>query len=145
MANKNLSMVVGLGNMGRQYAQTKHNVGLMALQHLAAHYKVSFKPKISLGGHIAEVRNQNLILYWPETFMNIAGKNVKIAAKKFSIERPRIIVMHDCLETKVGKIKLTTTASFKGHNGLKSISTEMGGAKDFTRLAIGIGRPIERD
>ena len=53
--------------------------------------------------------------------------------------------MHDCLETKVGKFKVSTTASFKGHNGLKSISQELGGAKDFARVAIGIGRPLERD
>ena len=77
--------------------------------------------------------------------MNISGKNVKLACRKYSIQTPNLIVLHDCLETKVGKFKVSTTASFKGHNGLKSISQEFGGAKDFTRVALGIGRPIERD
>ena len=78
--------------------------------------------------------------------MNICGKNVKIALTKYKItDRAKLIVLHDCLETKIGKIKVTQTNSFKGHNGLKSISNALGGAKDFYRVAIGIGRPIERD
>ena len=86
-----------------------------------------------------------MILFWPVTFMNIAGKNVKVAMKKHSIGKAEIIVLHDCLETKIGKVKVQQGVSFKGHNGLKSISAELGGAKDFKRIAIGIGRPLERD
>ena len=95
---------------------------------------------------MAEDHHKGLVLYWPETFMNICGKQVKMAANKYKVtDRSRIIVLHDCLETKLGKVKVTQTNSFKGHNGLKSISNAFGGAKDFYRVAIGIGRPVERD
>lgn len=77
--------------------------------------------------------------------MNIAGKNVKAAVNKYKIDKRRIVVLHDCLETKLGKVKVGNTGSFKGHNGLKSISQELGGYKDFYRVRIGIGRPDERD
>ena len=77
--------------------------------------------------------------------MNICGKNVKLCMNKHHIEKSKLIVLHDCLETKVGKVKLQQGTSFKGHNGLKSISQELGGFKDFQRVAIGIGRPEERD
>ena len=78
--------------------------------------------------------------------MNICGKNVKLATNKYKVsDRSWLIVLHDCLETKLGKVKVTQTASFKGHNGLKSISQTLGGAKDFYRVAIGVGRPVERD
>eukprot|EP00806_Schmidingerella_arcuata_P007540 Macronucleus_7910.p1 GENE.Macronucleus_7910~~Macronucleus_7910.p1 ORF type:complete len:128 (+),score=22.42 Macronucleus_7910:1-384(+) len=87
-----------------------------------------------------------MVLYWPETFMNICGKNVQLALNKYKVsDRTRLIVMHDCLETKLGVVKVGKTGSFKGHNGLKSISNSLGGAKDFYRVAIGIGRPVERD
>ena len=87
-----------------------------------------------------------MVLYWPETFMNICGKNVKLAMGKYKInDRVKLVVLHDCLETKLGVVKFSKTGSFKGHNGLKSISNALGGAKDFHRVAIGIGRPVERD
>ena len=137
-------MVAGLGNMGAQYANTKHNIGLIGLKALAQSYNAPFKTKLALGGHIAET-SKGLLLYWPETYMNIAGKNVKMALSKSKVNHRQLIVLHDCLETKLGKVKVTKTNSFKGHNGLKSISSEYGGTKDFYRIAIGIGRPEERD
>ena len=101
---------------------------------------------MTLGGHVAEVPRKKLVFYWPETFMNISGKNVRLAVNKYSItDRSKLIVLHDCLETKLGVVKFGNTGSFKGHNGLKSISNSLGGAKDFYRVAIGIGRPVERD
>ena len=99
-----------------------------------------------MGGHVAEVRDKKLVLYWPETFMNICGKNVHLAFNRYKIgDRSWLIILHDCLETKIGKVKVTNKGSFKGHNGLKSISKSFGDAKNFYRVAIGIGRPVERD
>lgn len=63
--------------------------------------------------------------------MNICGKNVKLCMNKHQIEKSKLIVIHDCLETKIGKVKLQQSSSFKGHNGLKSISQDLGGYKDF--------------
>lgn len=82
------------------------------------------------------------------TLMNIAGKNVKLAVKKLQVEKTHIIILHDCLETKFGVAKLILPEekkSFKGHNGLKSVSQELGGFTNFSRIAIGIGRPEARD
>ncbi len=138
------TFVVGLGNTGSQYARTRHNIGLIAVKNLASKYNSSWKTKISCGGRVAQP-SQNLIFFWPETFMNICGKNVKICMNKYKIEKSQLIVIHDCLETKLGKVKLQQSSSFKGHNGLKSICAELGGFKDFKRIAIGIGRPEERD
>ena len=119
-----LTLVVGLGNTGKQYASTKHNVGLLALQYLAEKkYGARFQTKVTVGGYVAEVRGSGLVLYWPETYMNICGKNVQMALSKYKInDRSRLVILHDCLETKLGKVKLSNTGSFKGHNGLKSIS-----------------------
>ena len=86
-----------------------------------------------------------LLLYWPETLMNVSGKNVKLCLAKNQIDRQNLIVVHDSLETKPGRLKLSKGTSFQGHNGLKSISQELGGFKDFQRVGIGIGRPVERD
>ena len=77
--------------------------------------------------------------------MNIIGQNVKASLKAFSITKESIIVVHDDLEQKLGSFRIVQGTSFKGHNGLKSISQELGGYKDFIRIGIGIGRPENRD
>lgn len=84
-------------------------------------------------------------MFWPETLMNICGKQIKLCMNKHQVDKTNIIVLHDCLETKTGQVKLKQGTSFKGHNGLKSISQELGGFNDFKRIAIGIGRPDTRD
>ena len=77
--------------------------------------------------------------------MNICGKNVNLAKNYFGVPNKKIIVLHDCLETKLGEIKLNQgNKSFKGHNGLRSIAYELDDRTEFTRIAIGIGRPVER-
>ena len=95
---------------------------------------------------MAEV-NPNLVLYWPENFMNLIGKNVKLAQNRYKVSPIKnLIILHDCLETKPGIAKIVAPGiSVRGHNGLKSISDNFGGSKEFTRIAIGIGRPEERD
>ena len=143
MANKKLSMVVGLGNMGPQYEKTKHNIGLLALQSLAKQYKVPFKQNLASGGHFADVRDRNLILFWPVTSMKLTGENLKVAMQKHQISRSELIVLHDCMETKVGHFKVQIRV--KGHVGLKSIADEIGGVKEYKRIAIGIGQPLVRD
>jgi peptidyl-tRNA hydrolase, PTH1 family len=72
-----------------------------------------------------------MMFYKADSYMNICGKNVKHMISKNKLDREKMIVIYDCLETKPGKVKITTGNSFKGHNGLKSISNEMGGYKDF--------------
>ena len=85
------------------------------------------------------------ILLKPHSFMNILGSNVKQGLANFKVNKENLIVIHDDLEQKVGKFRIVNGTSFKGHNGLKSISNNLGGFKNFTRIGIGIGRPDDRD
>lgn len=87
----------------------------------------------------------NALLLSPVSYMNILGKNVATTLAKERIEKAGLIVLHDDLEQKPGRFRVVQGTSFKGHNGLKSISQSMGGYKDFVRFGIGIGRPEERD
>jgi PTH1 family peptidyl-tRNA hydrolase len=87
----------------------------------------------------------NALILKPVTYMNIIGKNVAKAMKNERIEKTSLIVIHDDLEQKIGRVRAVKGTSFKGHNGLKSISQELGGFKDFLRFQIGIGRPEARD
>ena len=77
--------------------------------------------------------------------MNILGKNIKSAISSFKIPPENMIILHDDLEQKLGKYRIVKGTSFKGHNGLKSISDHFGGEKNLTRISIGIDRPLERD
>lgn len=115
----------------------------MCLQSLAKHYHVQFRK--ALGGQVAEVPSENLILYQPDTYMNISGQPVKKAMKKYNIDSSQLVVLHDNLELSVGSVKQMSNSGFQGHNGLKSIGEALGGINDFTRLSIGIGRPGNRD
>lgn len=107
--------------------------------------------KVSYASHIAELKvisqsfEMNALLLSPQTFMNIIGKNVAKAMRSEKIEKANLIVIHDDLEQKLGRVRVVKGTSFKGHNGLKSISQELGGFKDFTRFGVGIGRPEARD
>ena len=77
--------------------------------------------------------------------MNVIGSNVKSGLSTFKLDKSSLVVVHDDLEQKIGKYRIVQGTSFKGHNGLKSISQSLGGFKDFTRIGIGIGRPEDRD
>lgn len=103
-----LKLIVGLGNIGKEYNNTKHNIGIMCVQSLAKYYHVQFKK--ALGGQIAEVKDKNLILYWPDTYMNVSGKSVKNAMKKYNIDSTQLIVLHDNLESDVGKVEQTSNS-----------------------------------
>ena len=145
IATKKLTMIAGLGSKGRRYENTRHNAGLLSLQHLASLHKVSFTTKVPRAGKLAEIPEMNLALFWPDCCINSSGKHVKAAMEKFSVDREQLIVLHDCLETKLGTVKFSSTRSLKGHNGLKDVAAALGGGKDFKRIAIGIGRPQARD
>ena len=103
--------------------------------------KISYESEISDFTVVTMTSQMNAMLLKPMTFMNIIGKNVSKAMKSEKIERSQLIVLHDDLEQKMGRVRMVQGTSFKGHNGLKSISQEMGGFKEFKRFAIGIGRP----
>ena len=140
-------LVAGLGNPGDDYADTRHNIGFMVIDALAARLSIQIKRKSSSfiygRGFIGE---QEAILIKPLTFMNRSGIAVRDALRKYE-EIDNILVVHDDLDLETGVIRIRKTGSSGGHNGIGSIIERLG-TRDFIRLRIGIGRsdriPAER-
>jgi peptidyl-tRNA hydrolase, PTH1 family len=137
-------LVVGLGNPGRQYEQTRHNVGWMVADELARRLDGSWKSKFS--GKLAEVRldGHRLALLKPETFMNDSGRSVAAAARFFKVEPEGLLVVHDDVDLEPGRLQARAGGGLAGHNGLRSLAQSLG-SQEFLRLRIGVGRPGRGD
>lgn len=134
-----MKLICGLGNPGESYAQTRHNIGFLVLEHWAERDHVSFKKRDSLALH-AKVKGADgpLLLLQPQTFMNDSGRAVQ---KVFTQERLKphdLIVVHDELDLPFGHIKLKQGGGDGGHRGLASITGAIGA--DYLRVRMGIGR-----
>jgi len=137
------TLVVGLGNPGKRYEQTRHNIGFLALDRLAYDINAELtQAKFSgLFGQGSLASGQPLTLLKPQTFMNLSGKSVAPCAKFFQIPLDRVIIIHDELEFPFGVVRVKVGGGHAGHNGLRSIIEQLGGSKDFLRIRVGIGRP----
>jgi PTH1 family peptidyl-tRNA hydrolase len=137
-------LVVGLGNPGREYETTRHNVGWMVVDELARRHGGSFRSKFS--GSLAELRHgeQRLALLKPETFMNESGRSVAAAARFFKVEPDALLVVHDDVDLEPGRLQARAGGGLAGHNGLRSLASSLG-TQDFLRLRIGVGRPARGD
>ncbi|MDH3391926.1 MAG: aminoacyl-tRNA hydrolase [Desulfobulbaceae bacterium] len=134
-------LIAGLGNPGQQYAGTRHNVGFMALDHLARKNNLAFadsKWKALVAK--ALLWSESVVLLKPETFMNLSGASVAQAAHFYKLQPSDIIVIHDDLDLEFGRIKIVSGGGDGGHKGIRSIIEHLG-TKDFPRIKIGIGRP----
>jgi PTH1 family peptidyl-tRNA hydrolase len=137
-----LQLLVGLGNPGDKYAGTRHNVGFMALERLAAEAGSSFKQQSKLHGLLAEVGvgAQRLRLLMPQTFMNDSGRSIRAALDWFGLDPVQMLVLVDDMDLPLGRLRLRTSGGAGGHNGLRSTIAHLGG-QEFPRLRIGIGAP----
>ena len=137
-----LRLVVGLGNPGAKYAGTRHNVGFMALERLAAAASVSFRSQAKLHGLMAELGlgDQRLRLLMPQTYMNESGRSIRSALDWFGLQPAQLLVVVDDMDLPLGKLRLRASGSAGGHNGLRSTISHLG-TQDFPRLRIGIGAP----
>jgi PTH1 family peptidyl-tRNA hydrolase len=137
-------LVAGLGNPGREYERTRHNVGWMVVDELARRRDGSFRSKFA--GQLAEVRDGDLrlALLKPETYMNVSGRSVGQAARFFKVEPGALLVVHDDVDLEPGRLQARHGGGLAGHNGLRSIA-EVLGTQDFLRLRIGVGRPERGD
>jgi PTH1 family peptidyl-tRNA hydrolase len=137
-------LVAGLGNPGREYERTRHNVGWMVVDELARRRDGSFRSKFA--GQLAEVRDGDLrlALLKPETYMNVSGRSVGQAARFFKVEPGALLVAHDDVDLEPGRLQARLGGGLAGHNGLRSIA-EVLGTQDFLRLRIGVGRPARGD
>lgn len=134
-------LVVGLGNPGRQYEKTRHNIGFDAIDVLAKYFGVEFD-KAKFRGIYAETRfnNEKIILVKPETFMNVSGDCVQQFMNYYGIDTENLIVLVDDIDIKFGTVKLKKNGSAGTHNGLKSIIQRLGGDKNFPRVKISVGQ-----
>jgi peptidyl-tRNA hydrolase, PTH1 family len=137
-------LVAGLGNPGREYEQTRHNVGWMVADELARRHDGSFRSKFA--GQLAEVRDgdRRLALLKPETYMNISGRSVGAASRFFKVAPESLLVVHDDVDLESGRLQARLGGGLAGHNGLRSIADVLG-TQDFLRLRIGVGRPGRGD
>ena len=138
-------LVVGLGNPGPQYAKTRHNVGFMVADVLAARIGEPFKVHKKSGAEVATGRlgARSVVLAKPRCYMNESGRQIGPLAKFYSIAPSDVIVVHDELDIDFGKVRLKLGGGEGGHNGLRSVANALG-SKDFQRVRIGIGRPPGR-
>ena len=138
-------LVVGLGNPGPQYAKTRHNVGFMVADVLAARIGVPFKVHKKSGAEVATGRlgGRSVVLAKPRCYMNESGRQIGPLAKFYSIAPGDVIVIHDELDIDFGRVRLKLGGGEGGHNGLRSLANSLG-SKDFQRVRIGIGRPPGR-
>ena len=132
-------LIVGLGNPGREYEKTRHNVGFRAVELLAkqVNCKIDRARFRGLTGSCT-LAGQKLLLLKPETFMNLSGEAVHLAAMFYRIPIDRILVLSDDISLPVGKIRVRAEGSAGGHNGLKSIISHLG-SQEFPRVRIGVG------
>jgi peptidyl-tRNA hydrolase, PTH1 family len=137
-------LVAGLGNPGREYERTRHNVGWLVLDELARRHGGSWRSKFS--GSLADVRlgDLRLALLKPETYMNDSGRSVGAAVRFFKVEPEQVLVVHDDVDLEAGRLQARAGGGLAGHNGLRSLAQHLG-TQDFLRLRIGVGRPGRGD
>ena len=136
-------LIVGLGNIGDEYAGTRHNIGFMTLDAFAEASNVSFATERY--GDIARMRlkNKQLVLLKPSTYMNLSGNAVRYWRDREKIDNDHLLVVVDDIALPFGAIRLKANGSDAGHNGLKSIA-QMLGTQDYARLRFGIGNDFPR-
>lgn len=136
-----VKMIVGLGNIGATYSQTKHNVGFMAVDAFAAKYGLTFN-KTKFESLYAEgfIGTEKVILVKPQTYMNESGRAVRPLMDYFQIDEEDLVVVYDDLDLEPGTIRLRQKGGAGGHNGIKSLIAHLG-TKEFNRIRVGIGRP----
>jgi PTH1 family peptidyl-tRNA hydrolase len=140
---RQMKLIVGLGNPGRKYKDTRHNVGFMVIDELAKRKGWGLNKK-KFQGHYAyeDVGTDKVILLEPQTYMNLSGDSVKPLADFYGIAPEDIVVVYDDLDLPTGKVRLRQSGGHGGHNGIRSIIDQLG-TKNFNRIRIGIDRPKE--
>ena len=137
-----MKLIVGLGNPGRDYNNTRHNVGFNVIDLLVKKYGLSFNEnkKYNAVESCFNLKVEKVIFVKPLTYMNLSGSSVTLYVNYYNIELSDILIIHDDLDMVLGKIRFVFDSSSGGHNGIKSIIAETG-TQEIDRIKIGIGRP----
>lgn len=141
-----VKLIVGLGNPGNQYEQTRHNAGFWFVEEVARQNGVQFRPETKFLGESVRVQSpgQDFWLLKPSTFMNRSGQSIQALAKFYKIDPENILVVHDELDLEPGVARLKKSGGHGGHNGLRDTIAALS-SKDFQRLRLGIGHPGNRN
>ncbi|MBM7606567.1 PTH1 family peptidyl-tRNA hydrolase [Metabacillus crassostreae] len=136
-----MKLIIGLGNPGRQYEKTRHNVGFMVIDKLADNLSIPLDRQKFNGTYgIGHISGEKVILLKPLTYMNLSGECIRPLMEFYEITEEEIVVVYDDLDLPVGKTRLRTKGSAGGHNGIKSMIHHLG-TQEFNRIKIGIDRP----
>jgi PTH1 family peptidyl-tRNA hydrolase len=139
-----LKLVVGLGNPGAEYSETRHNAGFWFCERLADELRTSFGKESRYHGWVANARDAGIWLLMPATYMNESGRAVQALAHFYRIQPSEMLVVHDELDLPPGRMQLRFGGGLGGHNGLKSLTAHLG-TQDYWRLRVGIGHPGDRN
>ena len=136
-------LIVGIGNPGQDYADTRHNAGVWFVDALIARFGGNYKSEKKFHGRLANVvvESREVRVLVPDTYMNDSGKSVSALSNFFKIAPEAILVAHDEIDFPPGKMRFKQSGGFAGHNGLRDISRMMSGSAMFNRLRIGVGHP----
>lgn len=138
---KNMYLIVGLGNPEPEYSRTRHNMGFDVINQLARKYEIELSRNNYKGIYgTGIIEGQKVILVKPQTFMNASGECVREYAKFYKIPLENILVVYDDMDTEIASIRIRPKGGAGSHNGMKSMIQELGG-EGFPRLRVGIGRP----
>lgn len=135
-------VVAGLGNPGAQYETTRHNIGYLVADVLAARHGTRFSGQKRTRANLAEIRvsGHKVVLAKPHTYMNLSGAPISATAKFFSVPPDNVIAIHDDLDLDFGIVRLKRGGGEGGHNGLRSLTSHLH-TRDYLRLRVGVGRP----
>jgi len=138
-------LIVGLGNLGKKFQKTRHNVGFLVLDQLFP--EANFRSQARFKAQVAEVdlSGKKVLLVKPETMMNESGEAVKALIDFYKLDSAKdLLVIHDEVESDLGEVELIEEKSAKGHNGIRSIIEKLG-TDEFKRLKIGIGKVLQKE
>ena len=136
-----MMLIVGLGNKGKEYQNTRHNIGFVAVDRLSEHYQFNWHKNIKFKSELADgvISGNKLLMAKPMTYMNLSGEAVQALCTYYRIKPQDIFVLHDDIDLEVGRIKYKFAGGSGGHNGLNSLDRVLG--KNYHRIRIGVGRP----
>lgn len=134
-------LIVGLGNPGREYENTRHNIGFAAIDIIAEKYNIDVN-RTKFKGEYGEgfINGNKVILLKPYTFMNLSGESVREAIDFYKLTEEEVLIIYDDISLEVGRLRIREKGSAGGHNGIKNIINHMG-TDVFTRIKIGVGAP----
>jgi PTH1 family peptidyl-tRNA hydrolase len=138
---ESMKLIVGLGNPGKQYEHTRHNIGFKVIDRLSEQLDIPLDQAKHKGIYgIGNINGEKVLLLKPLTYMNLSGESIKAVMDYYKIDPEDLVVIYDDLDLPVGKIRLRQKGGTGGHNGMKSAIAHIG-TDNFNRIRVGIGRP----